>query len=82
MMEKNLEKIEKEISFLKVNLGDEVMEKNTNRLGWVHKTKVFGSKNCFIVTWLDDGTKKAYLSKKEQQNLIKTGNNIYQEDSD
>lgn len=72
----------KEISYLDVKLGDEVIEKETSRLGWVHKKKIFGSKNSFIVTWMDNGQKSAFLSKKEQQKIQKTGRNIYDSDSD
>lgn len=67
--------------FLQVELGDEIIEKTTSRLGWVHKKKIFGSKNAFIVTWMDNGEKTAFLSRKDQQRIERTGNNI-NDDSD
>ena len=70
------------LKYLEVALGDQVMEKTTSRLGWVHKKKLFGSKNSFIVTWMDNGEKTAFMSKKQQQRLKKTGENIYDSDSD
>ena len=73
---------ENKISYLEVELGDEVIEKKTNRLGWVHKKKIFGWKNAFIVQWLDNGDKTGFLSKKDQQYLKKTGHNINDSDSD
>lgn len=67
---------------LQVNLGDHVLEKETNRLGCIHKIGLLGSKKNFIVKWLNDGEMTAYTSAKTQQNLIKTGHNIYDSDSD
>lgn len=67
---------------LNVILGDEVMDKENKRLGWIHKKGVFGNKNSFIITWLDDGSQSAFCSKKSQQQLIKTGRNFYHDSSD
>jgi hypothetical protein len=73
----------KNIDFLSVEVGDEVLEKHTQRLGFVHrKSKLFKSGHGFIVKWYNGVDKDtAYLSKKTQQSLIKTGNNRF-EDSD
>jgi len=61
---------------------DEVIEIDTQRLGWIHRKKLFGSKNAFIVIWLDTGEQTAFISRKDQQRLKKTGNNINNSDSD
>lgn len=70
-----------QLKYLDVKLGDHVMNKNTKRLGCVHKIPYFGKKN-FLVTWLDNGQMTGFLSKKTQQDLVKTGYNIYDSDSD
>ncbi len=68
--------------YLDVIIGDEVIEIDTQRLGWIHRKKLFGSKNAFIVIWLDTGEQTAFISRKDQQRLKKTGNNINNSDSD
>ena len=64
------------LKHLDVIEGDEVIEKETNRLGCIHKKNLLGSKSAFIVTWLDDGTKTAYFTKKDQNKLMRTGRNM------
>ena len=69
-------------SYLKVKLGDVVMVKKTKRVGYVHDMgRTFG-KNSFSVTWYDDPKNKTlFSSRRTQQELEKTGENVY-EDSD
>ena len=82
MEEKSKEsKEQNKLSHLPVELGDEVMDKESKRLGFVHRTKVFGKHN-FYVKWFDNGQLQGFLSRKSQQAIIKTGKNINDSDSD
>lgn len=70
------------LPYLEVKLGDEIVDIKSKRLGWVHKKKIFGSKNAFIVTWMDNGEKTAFISRRDHQKIKRTGNNINDSDSD
>ena len=61
--------------YLQVIIGDEVMEIETSRLGWIHRTKIIG-RNSFVVKWLDDGSETLFTSRKQQTKIKKTGRNI------
>ena len=69
-------------AYLKVKPGDVVMVKKTKRVGYVHNLgRTFG-KHSFSVTWYDDPKHKTlYSSRRTQQELEKTGENVF-EDSD
>ena len=67
--------------YLKVALGDIVMQKETKRLGCIHRLGPF-SKNNFVVKWLNNNQMNAYTSRKSQQELVNTGKNIHDSDDE
>lgn len=69
-------------SYLIVELGDIVMEISTKRLAHVTKKTVFGSKNGFYATWMNDGTRALFLTRKQHSTIKKTGENINDSDSE
>lgn len=71
----------KKLPYLKVNIGDEVLEIETNRLGRVSRF-CFGSKCAFAVTWLDTGESTIFSSRESHQKIKKTGVNFFDSDSD
>ena len=68
------------VKHLDIKLGDELLEISTNRLAWVHKTNVFGSKNTFYIKYLDNA-KEQIVTHRNHSKYKKTGNNI-NDDSD
>ena len=68
--------------YLEVKLGDEIIDIKSERLGWVHKKEIFGSKGAFMVTWMNNGEKVIFMTRKQQQTIKKTGRNINDSDSE
>ena len=76
-------KPEKRLPYLDVTEGDVVIFKKgtkEERVGYVHeKSRMFHK--AFIVTWYDDPENKTmFSSRRTQQDLVKTGENINDEE--
>ena len=74
---------EPKLPFLQVALGDEVIDIKTNKTGFVHRKKLMGFTNWFLVKWNNGKDKDtAFTSRKDQQTIKRTGRNIHDSDSE